>query len=388
MKIQDLGDVGAADPRSEPAAGISTESELEDAYYIAPPLVLTWRRFRKHKLALISLVILLCLYAVVLAPEFFAPHSPTERYVDFTVAPPQPLRLIDSTGQFHFPPFVYGAEQQMDQNFRRTYQTDESQIYPIRFFVRGDTYKLFGLIPTDIHLFGAEDGAPLFLLGTDRQGRDLLSRLIYGTQISLSIGLLGVFLSFVLGIVIGSISGYFGGIADVIIQRIIEILRSFPSLPLWMALSAALPANWSVLQTYFLITIILSVLGWTGMARVVRGKFLALRDENFVKASRLFGSSPAWIIRKHLVPSFMSHIIAVATLSVPGMIIGETTLSFLGVGLRPPAISWGVLLQDAQNVQAILSVPWLLLPALVVIVAVLAFNFVGDGLRDAADPYR
>ena len=320
--------------------------------------------------------------------EFFAPLSPHERYVDYAQAPPQLLRFIDSEGNFHLQPFVYGAEQEMDAKFMRTYKLLENQVYPVRLFVRGAPYKMWNFLRTDIHLFGADPAAPLFLLGTDGDGRDLLSRLIYGTRLSLSIGLLGVAMSFVLGIIMGGISGYFGGLTDTIVQRFIEILRAFPSLPLWMALSAALPANWSVVRVYFFITLILSILGWTGMARVVRGKFLAVREEAFVKAARLSGANTAWIIRKHLVPSFMSHIIAVATLSVPGMIIGETTLSFLGVGLRSPAISWGVLLQDAQQVQVIIRLPWMLLPAVLVIIAVLAFNFVGDGLRDAADPYH
>ena len=364
------------------------DDEVEEAYYLAPPLVLTWRKFRKHKLAVISAVVLLILYLFVLFAEFFAPHSPHERYVEFAQAPPQRLRFIDSEGKFHLQPFIYGTEQHMSDKFMRTYEPITDQVYPVRLFVRGARYKMWNFLRTDVHLFGADPEAPLFLLGTDGDGRDLLSRLIYGTRLSLSIGLLGVAMSFVFGIVIGGVSGYFGGLTDTIVQRFIEILRAFPSLPLWMALSAALPANWSVVRMYFFITLILSILGWTGMARVVRGKFLAVREEAFVKASRLSGAGTAWIIRKHLVPSFMSHIIAVATLSVPGMIIGETTLSFLGVGLRSPAISWGVLLQDAQQVQVIIRLPWMLLPAVLVIIAVLAFNFVGDGLRDAADPYR
>jgi len=363
------------------------DDEVEEAYYLAPPLVLTWRKFRKHNLAVISAVVLLILYLLVLFAEFISPHSPHERHVEYAQAPPQRLRFIDSEGRFHLRPFVYGTEQKMDEMFIRTYPPITEEIYPVRLFVRGAPYKMWNFLRTDVHLFGADPEAPLFLLGTDGDGRDLLSRLIFGTRLSLSIGLLGVALSFLLGIIIGGVSGYFGGLTDTIVQRLIEILRAFPSLPLWMALSAALPANWSVVRVYFFITLILSILGWTGMARVVRGKFLAVREEAFVKAARLSGANTAWIIRRHLVPSFMSHIIAVATLSVPGMIIGETTLSFLGVGLRSPAISWGVLLQDAQQVQVIVRLPWMLLPAVMVVIAVLAFNFVGDGLRDAADPY-
>ncbi len=384
-------DTEKADPsEAEALADLLLEDvddEVEEAYYLAPPLVLTWRKFRKHNLAVISAVVLLILYLLVLFAEFISPHSPHERHVEYAQAPPQRLRFIDSEGRFHLQPFVYGTEQQMDEMFIRTYPPITDEIYPVRLFVRGAPYKMWNFLRTDVHLFGADPEAPLFLLGTDGDGRDLLSRLIFGTRLSLSIGLLGVALSFLLGIIIGGISGYFGGLTDTIVQRFIEILRAFPSLPLWMALSAALPANWSVVRVYFFITLILSILGWTGMARVVRGKFLAVREEAFVKAARLSGANTAWIIRRHLVPSFMSHIIAVATLSVPGMIIGETTLSFLGVGLRSPAISWGVLLQDAQQVQVIVRLPWMLLPAVMVVIAVLAFNFVGDGLRDAADPY-
>ena len=385
-----MDEVKAGPSEAEELADLLLEDvddEVEEAYYLAPPLVLTWRKFRKHNLAVISAFVLLILYLLVLFAEFISPHSPHERYVEYAQAPPQRLRFIDSEGKFHLQPFVYGTEQQMDDKFMRTYPPITDQIYPVRLFVRGAPYKMWNFLRTDVHLFGADPEAPLFLLGTDGDGRDLLSRLIFGTRLSLSIGLLGVALSFLLGIIIGGISGYFGGLTDTVVQRFIEILRAFPSLPLWMALSAALPANWSVVRVYFFITLILSILGWTGMARVVRGKFLAVREEAFVKAARLSGASTAWIIRRHLVPSFMSHIIAVATLSVPGMIIGETTLSFLGVGLRSPAISWGVLLQDAQQVQVIIRLPWMLLPAVMVVVAVLAFNFVGDGLRDAADPY-
>jgi peptide/nickel transport system permease protein len=275
--------------------------------------------------------------------------------------------------------------------FKRVYQADPNQKIPIRFFARGFEYKFLGLIPTDIHLLGVDEGQQaenaIVLLGTDVQGRDLWSRIMYATRISMTIGLVGVTLSLCLGVLLGGVSGFYGGLADTVIQRVIEILRSIPTIPLWMGLAAALPREWSILQVYFAITLIISLLGWTELARVVRGRFLALREEDFVVSARLVGCHQMRIIFVHMVPSFMSHIIAATTLALPAMIISETSLSFLGLGLRPPAISWGVLLQQAQNVQTVAISPWLMLPALPVIIAVLAFNFLGDGLRDAADPY-
>jgi peptide/nickel transport system permease protein len=287
---------------------------------------------------------------------------------------------------------VYTVKGRRDpMTFKRVYQADPNQKIPLRFFARGFEYKFLGLIPTTIHLLGVDEGheaeRSIFLLGTDVQGRDLWSRLLYATRISMTIGLVGVTLSLFLGVLLGGMSGFYGGVPDTIIQRVIEILRSIPTIPLWMGLAAALPREWSILQVYFAITIIISLLGWTELARVVRGRFLALREEDFVVSARLVGCSQMRIIFVHMVPSFMSHIIAATTLALPAMIISETALSFLGLGLRPPAISWGVLLQQAQNVQTVAISPWLMLPALPVIVAVLAFNFLGDGLRDAADPY-
>jgi peptide/nickel transport system permease protein len=274
--------------------------------------------------------------------------------------------------------------------FKRVYTPDPNKKIPIRFFVRGFEYRLFGLIPMSLHLIGVEGTTPeesLFLLGTDEQGRDLWSRLMYGTQTSLIIGLVGVSLSLILGVFLGGISGLYGGVIDTVIQRVIEILRSIPTIPLWMGLAAALPNDWSVTQVYFAITIIISLVGWTELARVVRGRFLSLRQEDFVMAAVLCGCGQMRIIFTHLVPSFLSHIIAATTLAIPAMVISETSLSFLGLGLRPPAISWGVLLQQAQNIQALAISPWLLIPAVPVTVVILAFNFMGDGLRDAADPY-
>jgi peptide/nickel transport system permease protein len=286
---------------------------------------------------------------------------------------------------------VYGLQSERDpETLRVTYSEDKTTVYPIRFFVQGDTYKFWGLWETDVHLFGlGPEGkdATLFLLGADRLGRDMLSRVVYGSRISMSIGLVGVFLSLFLGILLGGISGYYGGSIDILIQRVIEFLRGIPRIPLWMSLAAALPPHWPPTNVYFSITLILSLIGWTGMARVVRGRFLALREEDFVMAARLAGSNELRVILRHMVPSFLSYIIASMTLSIPGMILSETSLSFLGLGLRPPAISWGVLLQEGQNVQTVALAPWLLLPGVAVIIVVLCFNFLGDGLRDAADPY-
>src|SRR5687768_1132404 len=303
--------------------------------------------------------------------------------------PPQGIQWFDG---WRFSPHVYGLKGARDpQTFKRVYRIDPDQKIPIRFFAEGFEYRFLGLIPTTRHLIGVDPGLDatktIFLLGTDVQGRDLWSRLMYATRVSLTIGLFGVTVSLVLGVVLGGLSGFYGGLLDTVIQRVIEILRSIPTIPLWMGLAAGLPPEWSILQVYLSITVIISLLGWTELARVVRGRSLALREEDFVVSARLVGCSQMRIIFVHMVPSFMSHIIAATTLALPAMIISETALSFLGLGLRPPAISWGVLLQQAQNVQTVAMSPWLMIPSLPVIVAVLAFNFLGDGLRDAADPY-
>lgn len=348
---------------------------------------LMWSKFKRHRVAIAGGVVVLFFYLVATFAEFLAPYSPYFRSMTSALAPPMVVHLYDQEGKFH-PPFVYGVKQERNiETLKRTYVVDKTKRYPLRFFVRGDSYKIWGLWESDLHLFGIEGGDRFYLLGTDQQGRGLLSRIIYGTRISLSIGLVGVALSFGLGIALGAISGYFGGIADMIIQRMIEVLMCIPSLPLWMALSATIPLTWSVTQVFFAITVILSFMGWTGLARVVRGKLLSLRGEEFVIAARLDGARGGRIMFRHLLPSFSSHLIASASLRIPGMILGETALSFLGIGLRAPAISWGVLLQGGQNIQAVASSPWLLLPGVFVVVVVLAFNFLGDGLRDAADPY-
>ncbi|HEU5191735.1 MAG TPA: ABC transporter permease [Methylomirabilota bacterium] len=355
--------------------------------FVASQWQLMWWRFRKHKVALVSAAVIALFYMVVIGADFLAYADPNVSEAQRSLMPPQRLYWFDGG---RFAPYVHGFKGARDpQTFKRVYVADPEVKVPIRFFAQGFEYRLFGLIPTHRHLIGVDGDATktIFLLGTDVQGRDLWSRLVYGTRISLTIGLVGVAMSLVLGVILGGFSGFYGGVLDTVIQRIIEILRSIPTIPLWMGLAAALPRDWTVLQIYFAITIIISLLGWTELARVVRGRFLALREEDFVVSARLVGCSQMRTIFVHMVPSFMSHIIAATTLALPAMIVSETALSFLGLGLRPPAISWGVLLQQAQNVQTVAISPWLMLPAVPVIIAVMAFNFLGDGLRDAADPY-
>jgi peptide/nickel transport system permease protein len=370
-------DPGATEP-------VGAESE---SFYRASSWRLMWWKFRRHKVAVAAAFILLVFYLIVPFVEVIAPYNQTKRNGDFIYAPPQAIHLMHE-GRF-VGPFVYPYRQSFNlERFQRVYTVDRASPEPIRFFCRGDAYNFWGLVAANVHLVCPPVNGTMFVLGTDRLGRDLLSRIIYGARISLTIGVVGIAVSFTLGLFFGGLAGYLGGWVDHVIQRMIEILRSLPELPLWLALSAALPPNWSPILVFFGITIILGLLDWPGLARAVRSKLLSLREEDFVKAAELMGASKQRIIARHLIPNFMSHLIASATLSIPSMILGETALSFLGLGLRPPVTSWGVLLNEAQNLAAVQLHPWLLFPIVPVIIVVLAFNFMGDGLRDAADPYH
>ncbi|MAU98012.1 MAG: peptide ABC transporter permease [Fulvimarina sp.] len=368
-------------------ATVAVGSSVSERYAQASQARLIWWRFLRHRLAVVSLGFLVVSYVAILFVEFLSPYELSSRHTDFIFAPPQSVHLFHD-GAF-VGPFVYPLDYALDmETLKRTYAEDRSQPMPIRFFCEGETYRFWGLFEADTHFACPPQGGTLFLLGTDRLGRDMLSRIVYGARISLTIGLVGVTLSFILGITIGGLAGYFGGWVDATVQRVTEILRSIPELPLWLALSAALPLTWSPLLIYFGITLILALLDWPGLARAVRSKLFALREEDFVVAAEMLGASPRRIIFRHLLPNFMSHLIASASLSIPTMILAETALSFLGLGLRPPITSWGVLLSEAQNIEAVALYPWLLLPMLPVVLTVLAFSFVGDGLRDAVDPYQ
>ena len=366
---------------------VSADAETvkaDEARYGLSQFQLMWRKFKRSKAAIIAGIVVILLYVTAIFANFLAPYGGDQRFTTNLYVPPMPLHFDFNTGLY-----VEGLERKVNlDTLLTTYSPDPEKIVPIRFFVHNLPYKLFGLIESDVHLFGIEDkDVGLYLLGSDRQGRDILSRILLGSQMSLTIGLIGVILSLIIGSIMGTVSGFYGGTVDNIIQRIIEVIRSFPSVPLWMALSAALPQHWPPEQVYFSITIILSFIGWTWLARQLRGKVLALREEEFVNAALLSGASDSWVVFRHLIPAVLGHIIVITTLAMPGMILAESTLSFLNLGLRPPMISWGVLLNEAQSLETIRHFPWLLFPAVAIAITVLSFNFFGDGLRDAADPY-
>jgi peptide/nickel transport system permease protein len=377
-------------PQSE-SAGRTPLSDHEDAEHakveVASQWQLMWWKFKRHRMAMVGGIVVLIYYTVALFADFVAPVHFTTYNAEYVYAPPQQVHLFRDG---RFAPFVYGYRFERDPaSFAKTWFIDESVVIPVGFFRHGEPYKLWGLIPTDLHLIGPDNpGDPFYLMGSDKSGRDVFSRIAFSSRISLTVGLVGVVISLLLGILIGGIAGLVGGPLDTGVQRLIEILISVPTLPFWLALAAAVPLDWTPLKVYFMITVILSLIGWTGLGRVVRSKFLALRQEDFILAATLDGVPRGRMILRHMIPSFLSYIIASVTLAIPGMILGETALSYLGLGLREPVVSWGVMLRETQKVSVIAIYPWLLLPAAAVIVVVLSLNFLGDGLRDAADPYQ
>ena len=370
------------DPRT-----IEALTPAQERIYLASQWQLMWWKFKRHKVAVWCGVFLGLLFFVAIFAEFLAPYKLDSRHIESIYHPPQGIHFFHE-GSFRGP-FVYGSDYKLNMdNLKREYTLNPQKVHPLRFFCTAEPYEMWGLIAGSTHLFCAPEGETVFLLGTDRLGRDMLSRIIFGARVSLTIGLVGVAISFTLGIIIGGLAGYYGGWVDMIVQRVIEVIQSIPSIPLWLALAAIMPVTWSPLVVYFAITVILGLLDWTGLARAVRSKLLALREEDYVLAAQLMGASTSRIIGRHLIPGFISHLIATATISIPTMILGETALSFLGLGLRPPVTSWGVLLTEAQNINVVALYPWLMLPVVPVILVILAYNFLGDGLRDAADPYK
>ncbi|MDV7106203.1 ABC transporter permease [Vibrio sp. TH_r3] len=385
MTSQSILEPNDSDKKNHPKLDELHEDKGNDIFY-ASKSRLMWLRFKQHKMALFSAIMIVIFYTIAIFADLISVMDINTYNAKFKYVPPTEIHFVDKEGGFTRP-FIYNLTRKINMETLEYEYTQGSDSYPINFFHRGYNYSFLGLFETNIHLIGVDSGAALFLMGSDKLGRDIFSKVVHGAKISLSIGLIGVFLSLVFGVVLGGISGFYGGKIDTTIQRLIEVLMSFPSIPLWMALAASLPPYWSPIFVYFMITLILSVIGWTGIARVVRGIVMRLKEDKYTEAAVLSGASNFYIIRKHLLPGSTSFVIASATLSIPSMIIAETSLSFLGIGLRPPVVSWGVLLQEAQSIEVIANYPWILYPAIFVIATVLFFNFLGDGLRDAADPY-
>jgi peptide/nickel transport system permease protein len=377
-----LGGFGEIQYEEEPQVAALPDKSLESVYG-ASQWRLMWRKFIRNKAALGGGIIIILFYLVAAFGLFVAPYGKDTRYTEYIYRPPDRIYFFNE-GKFQ--PFIFEKSSEFDENLRRVYTTNYDKKVPVHLLVHGEPYKLWGLIESDLHLYGVPEGM-IAIVGADRQGRDMFSRIIFGSQVSLTIGLVGVILSLIFGTILGLVSGFYGGTVDNLIQRLIELIRSFPTVPLWMALSAAIPLTWTVGQTYFAISVILSLIGWTWLARQLRGQVLSLRSEDFVTASRLVGAGNRWIIFRHLVPATMGTIIVVSTLQMPAMILAETALSWLGLGLRPPIVSWGVLIQESQNYQSLALYPWVFTPAIAVAFCILAFSYLGDGLRDSVDPY-
>lgn len=386
MCIRMTGSQPSTIARLDQATRAASAPERQAGPNLATTRQLMWYKFRRHRLAMVSSAVIFGFVLIALFPEFWAPTTPDARNPAYTSGAPMLIRVLDKNGVPRAP-FVYKMNIERDPiTFRKRAVADTETRIPVRFFVRGEPYLLLGFIPSNLHLFGA-DGAQIHLFGTDKLGRDVYSRTIYATRVSLSIGVAGVLATFVIGLAIGGIAGFWGGIVDSMIMRVTEFIRSIPTLPLWLGLAAALPREWSALKVYVVVTLILAGVGWTQLARRVRSKLLTLRNEDYVQAARLAGCSNYRLVVRHMLPAFMSYLIVDLTVAFPFILLAETTLSFLGLGMREPMVSWGVLLFSAQNVTSIAHTPWLLIPGAFIIVIVIAINFFGDGLRDAADPF-
>ncbi|MBN1248191.1 MAG: ABC transporter permease [Anaerolineae bacterium] len=361
--------------------------EAGETFYTASQWQLMWWKFKKHRAAVVAIIVLVLMYAIALFADLLAPYDTNQRFGSWEIAPPAKIHIFDESGRL-VGPFVYKLVREVDtETFRVRFVEDKSEYFKIRFLMPSGPHKLFGLMTLNWRLFGTEVDQPVFLFGSDMLGRDVFSRTLYGSQISMFIGFGGVILTFFLGVTLGGIAGYLGGVVDEVIMRVVDFMVATPSIPLWMGLAAAIPRDWPVVRTYFAITLILSVLGWGGLARAVRGKLLSLREEDYIMAARVYGAPIPRLIGRYMLPNFMSYLLVNITLAVPYTILGETSLSFLGLGIQPPAVSWGTLLKDAQQLTVVAQRPWQMIPGIFVVITVLMFNFIGDGLRDAADPY-
>ena len=381
-----MSDVIADVPRESGVPG-KRIAEAGETFYTASARQLMWWKFRKHRAALVAIVVLLLLYLCAIFADLLAPYATNERFGSWEYAPTARIHYRDESGQW-IGPHVYKLNREVNpETFRVGFIEDTSERYKLRFFIPAKPHTVLGLTTVSWRLFGTEEGQPVFLFGSDNLGRDVFSRTLYGSRVSMFIGFGGVILTFVLGVSLGGIAGYLGGVVDEVIMRLVDFMVATPTIPLWMGLAAAIPRDWPVIRTYFAITIILSVLGWGGLARAVRGKLLSLREEDYIMAARVYGASPARLIGRYMLPNFMSYLLVNITLAVPYTILGETSLSFLGLGIQPPAVSWGTLLRDAQQLTVVAQRPWQLIPGIFVVLTVLMYNFIGDGLRDAADPY-